>query len=239
MTLAALKTPPFPFPFELVRSRRKTLVVYVKGGKVEVRSPMRASSEWILSFLKEKSPWIQEQLEVQRLKQRERLVIADNRLVSFIGKPRLIQVIISTQQKVILRDEYLYFFVRESNRDKLEQIFNNWLLQQAKEYMATQTIKYARLLNVERKLKDVVFRRTKSKWGHCCQDGTIQYNWLAMMAPREVINYLIAHETSHLKHLDHSAKFWNTVELICPNYKELRHWLGENGHRFWTEQKPA
>ncbi|MDR0782118.1 MAG: M48 family metallopeptidase [Pseudomonadales bacterium] len=237
MTLAALKSSSLPFPFELTRSRRKTLVVYVKGGKVEVRSPLRASSEWILSFLTDKSPWIQTQLEVQRLKQRERLIIADNRFVPFLGQPRLIQVIIGTQQKVVLHDEYLYFFVRETHRGKLEQLFNNWLLQQAKEYMATQTIKYARLLGVEHKFKNVVFRRTKSKWGHCCQDGTIQYNWLAMMAPRDVINYLIAHETSHLKHLNHSAKFWNTVALLCPNYKELRHWLGENGHRFWVETK--
>lgn len=237
MATAALKSPTLPFPFELTRSRRKTLVVYVRGGKVEVRCPLRASQEWILSFLKEKSAWIQHQLEVQRLKQRERLVIADNRFVPFFGKPRLIQVIICNQQKVVLRDEYLYIFVRAKNREKLEQIFNNWLLQQAKEYMITQTIKYARLLGVEHRLKTVVFRRTKSKWGHCCQDGTIQYNWLAMMAPREVINYLIAHETSHLRHLDHSQRFWNTVALLCPNYKELRHWLGENGHRFWTETK--
>ncbi|MDR2213915.1 MAG: M48 family metallopeptidase [Pseudomonadales bacterium] len=234
MSLATLKSPALPFPFELTRSRRKTLVVYVKGGKVEVRCPLRASNEWILSFLKGASQWIQKQLEVQRHKQRERLVITDNRFVPFLGKPRLVQVILSTRQKVVLRDEYLYFFVRENTSKNLERIFNNWLLRQAKEYMATQTIKYARLLGVEPKLKDVVFRRTKTKWGHCCQDGTIQYNWLAMMAPPEVINYLIAHETSHLRHLNHSAQFWNTVAQLCPNYKELRHWLGENGHRFWT-----
>ncbi|HWK53512.1 MAG TPA: SprT family zinc-dependent metalloprotease [Hyphomicrobiales bacterium] len=237
MPLAALKHPTLPFPFEIVRARRKTLVVYVKSGKVEVRCPLKASSTWILAFLKDKSEWIQEQLETQRHKLRERLVIADNRLVLFFGKPRLIQVIISKQQRVVLRDEYLYLFVRESNRDRLEQVFNHWLQDQAREYMATQTIKYARLLGVERKLKDVVFRRTKSKWGHCCQDGTIQYNWLAMMAPREVVNYLIAHETSHLRHLDHSPRFWATVEILCPEYRELKHWLGENGHRFWTEPR--
>ena len=125
-------------------------------------------------------------------------------------------------------------FVQARNRDKLEKLFNSWLMEQAREYMATQTIKYARELGVQRKLKDVVFRKTRTKWGHCCQDGTIQYNWLAMMAPREVVNYLIAHETSHLRHLDHSPRFWATVESLCPDYKELRSWLTDNGHRFWT-----
>jgi predicted metal-dependent hydrolase len=234
MTTAALKFPTFPFQYEILRSRRKTLVIYVKSGRVEVRSPLRASSSWIHSFLKEKTPWILEQLAAQKRKLRQRLVIADNRLVPFMGRSRRIQVILSDRQKVTLRGDYLYLFVRERNRHKLEDLFNGWLQEQAREYMATQTIKYARRLGVNHKLREVVFRKTKSKWGHCCQDGTIQYNWLAMMAPKEVINYLVAHETSHLRYLDHSMRFWNTVETLCPDYKELRSWLSDNGHRFWS-----
>lgn len=214
--------------------RRKTLVIYVKSGKVEVRCPLKAPSWWINTFLLEKTPWILEQLALQRAKLRERLVIAHNREVCFLGKPRLIQVVISNRQKVLLRGDTLYMFVQERNRDRLEKLFNAWLLEQAREYMTTQTIKYARLLGVQRKLKDVVFRKTRSKWGHCCADGTIQYNWLAMMAPREVVNYLIAHETSHLRHLDHSPNFWDTVKSLCFNYKEHKTWLSDNGHRFWT-----
>jgi len=81
----------------------------------------------------------------------------------------------------------------------------------------------------------VSYRKTKSKWGHCCQDGTIQFNFLAMMAPREVINYLIVHECSHLKYMDHSKRFWAVVESICPDYREHREWLADNGHRFWSQ----
>ena len=234
MATAALKFPTFPFSYEITRTNRKTLVIYVKSGKVEVRSPLRASSAWIHSFLKEKTPWILEQLAAQKRKQRQRLIIADNRLVPFMGRTRRIQVILSDRQKVTLRGDYLYLFIRERNRHKLEELFNCWLQEQAREYMATRTIKYARRLGVSHKLRDVAFRKTKSKWGHCCQDGTIQYNWLAMMAPKEVIDYLIAHETSHLRYLDHSVRFWNTVSTLCPDYKALRSWLSDNGHRFWT-----
>ncbi len=234
MSKAELRLPAFPFDYELNRMRRKTLVVYVKHGKVEVRAPLKAPSWWIISFLQDKTPWIQQQLSVQRAKLRERLVIADNRLVPFLGKPRRIEVVISDKPQVQLKGETLFMFVQARNRDKLEKLFNAWLLEQAREYMATQTIKYARELGVEKKLKEVVFRKTRTKWGHCCQDGTIQYNWLAMMAPREVVNYLIAHETSHLRHLDHSPRFWNTVATLCEDYKQLRGWLTDNGHRFWT-----
>src|SRR5690606_38337462 len=132
--------------YEVSRSRRKTLVIYVKSGKVDVRCPLKAPSSWINGFLLEKTPWILEQLALQRMKLRERLVIADNRYVPFLGKPRLIQVVISDKQKVLLRGERLYMFVQARNRDRLEKLFNAWLLEQAREYMTTQTIKYAREL---------------------------------------------------------------------------------------------
>ena len=233
MPRIALEYPAFPFQYELTRTSRKTLVIYVRHGKVDVRAPLRASSLWIHGFLKDKTPWVLEQLHTQKQKQREQLVIAEGRLVPFLGKPRLVQVVLSSQQKVILRGEHLYIFSRDNSRARLEKLFHGWLQEQAREYMTTQTIKVARLLDTQRKLKDVVFRKTRSKWGHCCQDGTIQYNWLAMMAPREVDNYLIAHETSHLRHLNHSQKFWDTVASVCPDYRTLRTWLADNGHRFW------
>lgn len=222
-----------PFPYEVIRSKRITLVVYVRKGQVEVRAPMRAPMYWIQSFLKEKTPWILEQLVSQKQKQAESLVIADGREFTFLGKSRVIAVVLAKQQKAVLKGDTLYLYGRDSSKATLEKVFNTWLLDQAREYMATQTIKTARLLGVDHKLKEVVFRKTKSKWGHCCEDGTIQYNWLTMMAPREVVDYLIAHETSHLRHLNHSQKFWNTVGTLCPNYKDLRHWLTDNGHRFW------
>lgn len=233
MPRANLKFPTFPFPYEIARSRRKSLVIYVKGGKVEVRAPLRASAAWINSFLLEKTPWILEQLAEQRQLMREMLVISHNRTVPFLGKPRLIQVIISDRPRIFLTQDKLYMFSPSRRREKLEQLFNDWLKEQAREYMATQTIKYARVLGVQHKLREVMFRKTKSKWGHCCQDGTIQYNWMAMMAPRSVVNYLIAHETSHLRHLNHSQRFWDTVKQLSPNYEELRDWLSDNGHRIW------
>jgi hypothetical protein len=234
MAHIALEFPTFPFEYEIFRTRRKTLVIYVKSGKVEVRSPLRASSTWIHSFLKEKTAWILDQLATQKLKQKERLVIGDNRLVPFLGRPRRILVVLSNQQKAQLKGDHLYLYSRDNHPVRLEKLFNTWLQDQAREFMATETIKMARMLGVERKLKDVAFRKTRSKWGHCCQDGTIQYNWLAMMAPREVVRYLIIHESCHLRYLNHSARFWDLVESICPDYKVLRNWLADNGHRFWT-----
>jgi predicted metal-dependent hydrolase len=134
-----------------------------------------------------------------------------------------------------ITDDRLLIYSRSNEPEALEKHFSKWLKHQASEYMTTQTIKTARALGVEERLKEVIFRKTKTKWGHCGSDGTIQYNWLTMMAPKEVIDYLIAHESSHLVHMNHSKRFWQTVESICPDYKNLKDWLKTYGHRFWTE----
>lgn len=235
MPIAELKTSTFPFDYELSKSNRKTLAIYVKSGKVDIRAPKNAPDMWIHDFISEKTPWIQRQLSDQEVKLSQKLVIADQQPVSFFGTQRTIQVIISTQQKVEINDEHLFIYSRHNKPKNLEKLFNLWLMDQAKEYMASQTIKTARRIGVGTRLKDVVFRKTKTKWGHCKHDGTIQYNWLTMMAPQAVVDYLIAHETSHLLHMNHSSKFWATVERLCPNYRELKDWLKHNGHRLWTE----
>ena len=227
--------PTFIFKYELKRSARKSLSIIIKSGKVEVKSPLYTSDVDILEFLTQKKAWIETNLTEQKVKLTQRLVITDGYEVMFFGKPRRIEVIYADRPKVEVTDNRLLIFSRNNEPQTLEKHFSNWLKQQASEYMTTQTIKATRALGVEDCLKAVVFRKTKTKWGHCCSDGTIQYNWLTMMAPKPVINYLIAHESSHLIHMNHSLKFWKTVASICPDYKNLKDWLKTYGHRFWTE----
>ncbi len=227
--------PELPFPYRISRSQRKTVAIYVKSGEVDVRAPLTTSKKWIDDFVRQKARWVLGQLEQQRRRDSEKLRIADNRSFTYFGEARTILVIISQQQKVEMSGDFLFIYTRRNQRQQLENLFNRWLLNQAREYMTTQTIKVARKLGVEHKLKDVVFRKTKTKWGHCCHDGTIQYNWLVMMAPKPVVDYLIAHETSHLRHMNHSEKFWQTVASVCPDYPQKREWLKTNGHRLWPE----
>jgi predicted metal-dependent hydrolase len=233
MQQIALDFSTFPFSFDLVRSRRKTLVIYVKSGKVEVRAPLNASHKWIISFLTDKTAWVLGQLKEQRKKKLECLKIAEGQPFQLHGQAITIQVALSRQTKALRQGTTLTLFVKERSQAKLDKLFLDWLLSEAKRYMPSLTKRYAEELGLAHKLKAVTFRKTKSKWGHCCQDGTIQFNWLVMMAPPAVLDYLIAHETSHLRHLNHSAKFWNTVALLCPDYKQHRDWLSDNGHRLW------
>ena len=87
--------------------------------------------------------------------------------------------------------------------------------------------KYSKLLGVS--YNRVSVRCQRSKWGSCSAKGNLNFNCLLMLAPEEVLDYVIVHELCHRRHMDHSKEFWAEVESVCPEYKAYRKWLRENG----------
>lgn len=76
----------------------------------------------------------------------------------------------------------------------------------------------------------ITIRDQKTRWGSCSSRKTLSFNWKLMLAPPAVLDYVVVHELCHLKHMNHSAEFWNSVEAILPDYKLKREWLKEHGH---------
>jgi len=71
-------------------------------------------------------------------------------------------------------------------------------------------------------------RNQRSRWGSCSRRGTISLNWRLLQAPPFVRDYLILHELSHLKEMNHSVRFWREVEQVCPDYKTAERWLKQH-----------
>lgn len=70
----------------------------------------------------------------------------------------------------------------------------------------------------------------RTRWGSCnAQRGSLNFTWRLVMAPPEIVDYVVVHELCHLKHPNHSPDFWAEVEGILPDYKQRRKWLKENG----------
>ena len=70
-----------------------------------------------------------------------------------------------------------------------------------------------------------------SKWGSCTIDHKISYNWRIIMAPDDIIDYLIVHELTHIFEPNHSKNFWQHVGNYCEDFQTKRKWLRENGHK--------
>ena len=75
----------------------------------------------------------------------------------------------------------------------------------------------------------ITVRAQKTRWGSCSREGNLNFNCLLMLAPAEVVDYVVVHELCHRREMNHSAKFWEEVERILPNYRQCQRWLKENG----------
>ena len=88
------------------------------------------------------------------------------------------------------------------------------------------------------KFRKITLRDTRSRWGSCSNDANLMFSWRLIMAPEDVLAYVAAHEVAHLKHMNHSKDFWETVEYLFGPYKNERTWLKQNGsslHRYKFE----
>lgn len=75
----------------------------------------------------------------------------------------------------------------------------------------------------------ITVRDQKTRWGSCSSKGTLSFNWRLLLAPPEVLDYVVVHELCHLTCMNHGREFWRAVEAALPDYKERRNWLREHG----------
>lgn len=80
----------------------------------------------------------------------------------------------------------------------------------------------------------ITIRNQKTRWGSCSSKGNLNFNCLLMLAPPEVLDYVVVHELCHRKQMNHSKAFWLEVEKVIPDYKEARKWLEEDGSQMIT-----
>lgn len=76
----------------------------------------------------------------------------------------------------------------------------------------------------------ITIRDQKTRWGSCSGRGILSFNWRLILAPTEILDYVVVHELCHLTHMNHSKEFWGLVGSVIPDYKVRRKWLKENGH---------
>lgn len=112
---------------------------------------------------------------------------------------------------------------------KLTESEINRLIGLAKQVIPAKVAYYARLMGVT--YGRIAIRKQKSRWGSCSREGNLNFNVLLMLAPPEVLDYVVVHELCHRLEMNHSARFWAQVEKVLPDYKEARKWLKENGNR--------
>ncbi len=116
--------------------------------------------------------------------------------------------------------------------DQIRDVVQAWLMRQAKRIFTERLNHFAPLLNVQwRKLS---LSSAGTRWGSASSSGSIRLNWRLVHFKHNVIDYVVAHELSHLRVMDHSPRFWDTVRTVVPDYAALRHQLKDDGIPRWN-----
>lgn len=216
-----------PIPLILRRSgqaRRISLRVSQLDGRVTLTLPRRVSEREALRFAEEKQGWIRRHLASRG----EDVMVGPGTVVPIGGEPH--EIIQGAGRRVVIADGRaevpgdpartglrLAAHLRAIARDRLSEASDN----------------YAALLG--RPYSAITLRDTRSRWGSCTSEGRLMYSWRLILAPPEVLDYVVAHEVAHLAEMNHSAAFWDGVRRIYGDYEAPRRWLRQNGnalHRY-------
>jgi hypothetical protein len=211
---------------KLIRSKRRTIALIIeRDGSFVVRAPVRASTAAIETFIQQKADWI--------IRTRERI----KSIVPILGKQyadgeKFLLLGSSFDLKLVGFQKHLLHFdsgftLSRAAQVKGEQVFTRWYKERALEIISERVRQYSQQYGFTP--KQVKISSAKTRWGSCSPNGTLNFAWRLVMAPLEVIDYVVAHELAHLRVKNHSSKFWKEVESIYPEYKKQRKWLRENG----------
>ena len=116
-------------------------------------------------------------------------------------------------------DELLVIAGDISSPQQLGEALRRWLMGRAQLVLAEHLTDCAREFGFS--YRSLSIRRQKTRWGSCSARGTISLNCCILFQPPEVLRYLLIHELSHTRHMNHSRAFWQCVARCCPDYRKL------------------
>lgn len=206
------------------RAKRVSLHMCPISRSVELVCPKRLSQRAALDFLQSKKLWLLKQWNALP----DPVPFQPEQTIPILGQNVTIQHIhaargITRQENDILHVTCLPEFIERRVKDYLRRILHETVTEIALDKAAL----------LQKKPQRISVRDTTSRWGSCTSDGNLSFAYRLVFAPREVIEYVVAHEVAHLVELNHSARFWENVALLHPNYEQCRLWLRQEGSNLY------
>ncbi len=211
------------------RARRILLHVGAYDGKVELVLPNGVAARDGIGFARSQTEWLVDQMS----RVGDASPFMDGAAFPLLGETVAIRLCDHRSPIPVLDAGVLHVGGRS---DTLPGRVRRWIRSRALEEIEPRAKTMAR--DIGRPVKRVAVRDTRSRWGSCTRDGNLSFSWRLVMAPEYVLDYVVAHEVAHLRHLDHSDRFWGLVSEICPHHDTARSWLRRNGpdlHRYGRE----
>lgn len=125
--------------------------------------------------------------------------------------------IIQLEKKRINDDEFLYLGEKKKLIEHNIKDIDIFYKKEIEKHIYPLIEKHSKNMNLFP--TSIRFRKNKRTWGSCNYKNGLNFNYLLMKYPIHIMEYIVIHELAHIKHKNHSKKFWDLVEKYCPNYK--------------------
>ena len=228
--------------YKVVRSRRKTVSLQVRHGQVLVRAPYSVDEKFISNIIHNKSAWLKAKIAQQSQADNLCCNFTQGSTLFLFGQLVTLNIIFAKQACTELTDDdinsqqVLTIVLAERNKKKfndkellakaVKKHIEQYFKQQAENVIPLKVGRYSQLTSLMP--TSIQIRQYRARWGSCNNRGELSFNYLLMMLPTYVIDYVIVHELCHLQHLNHSQEFWQLVAKHFPQYAEAKQWIKIN-----------
>ncbi|MBZ0291357.1 MAG: M48 family metallopeptidase [Anaerolineae bacterium] len=203
---------------------------------VEVTAPAGMSEQSVEQVLQQKGRWIMEKLDaiasIETPPPKKEFVSGEKFL--YLGRQYTLVVSERAERRplLVMRNSTFEATVQPGmkvwdRQNIIRELFRAWYKQRAEDKLTEQVRTYADLLNLQP--SEIKVTDMDRRWGSCTPRGAVHLNWRLIMAPIQIIDYLVVHELCHLLVPEHSTKFWDRIGSIIADYEERREWLRING----------
>ncbi|WP_332065269.1 M48 family metallopeptidase [Bartonella sp. CB189] len=210
-------------------ARHFTLRIDVAHQRICVTIPSSASFCSVQDFIEKHRSWVEQRLARMKFFH-ESFYVRKGTIISLLGVSHTVRHKEGRGMTEIIKGNARQGpeIVVYGSLEYLPRRVADFLKKQAALIIAPLVTYYAQ--KIDRKVKSIYYKDTKSRWGSCSVDGRISFSWRLVMAPKEVLEYVVVHEVAHLIEMNHGPRFWDICEKLYPNSKDYRFWLKKNGH---------
>ena len=214
--------------------RKKTVQITVDGSGVEVAAPITITSDELRGIVRKRAAWIVTHTTGEILEAVPKRFVSGETL-PYLGRNVRMVVEPKAVRSPAVRFDHWTFRIAvpedlngDERSDRIRRVVVGWYRDRATDRLpATVERRWPQL--GEGEPPRVLIRDQRQRWGSCAPDGTLRFNWRAMMLPPALIEYIVVHELAHLTHQNHSRDFWALVVKAMPDAQHRRQRLREAG----------
>jgi len=218
---------------QIVRSSRRTISLNINSeAQLIVRAPHRVSLKDIEKLVLEKKAWIiSNQAKVQdRMDKKPDRKYETGEFFLYLGE--MLRLVVSDKiNKTYREGEKL--FIPEAHTNAKKMLIIRWYQQEAARLIQERVKVWSAIMDIP--CNKITINMAKSRWASCSQKANLNFTARLIMAPLEVIDYVVVHELSHVHHKNHGVLFWKLVSTQFPDYSLHRRWLKEHSPRMVFE----